>query len=300
MRLRHIEVFSAIMRTGTTSAAARLLNVSQPAVSKTLQHAEQTLGFALFRRSRGKLLPTPEALALQQEVSAFDDQLARIRRLADSLGSQSAAPLRVTATPALAHHLLPPTIALWRRKYPDTVCELDVAHTREMVHALLLNETDLGLTLQPVAHPSIVCTPVLDAGLRVIAPASWWPESLLSQPVAAEELSGQPIVAIDLRDHLGSLVSAWLGSVEPPPKVKLSVQTYGLARTLVEAGNGVAIVDSFTAKTSAEASPIGRIQVRELDMPANLKVYALTADNHPPPKMAEHLVSLLPKAARAG
>ena len=50
MRLRHIEVFNAVMLTGSVSAAARMINVTQPAVSRTLQHAELQLGFALFQR----------------------------------------------------------------------------------------------------------------------------------------------------------------------------------------------------------------------------------------------------------
>ena len=55
MRLRHIEVFNAVMQTGSVSAAARLINVTQPAVSRTLQHAELQMGFALFQRARGRL-----------------------------------------------------------------------------------------------------------------------------------------------------------------------------------------------------------------------------------------------------
>ena len=68
MRLRHIEIFQAIRQTGSVSAAAQLLHVSQPAVTKVLQHAELQLGFPLFLRVRGKLQPTPEALALEREV----------------------------------------------------------------------------------------------------------------------------------------------------------------------------------------------------------------------------------------
>ena len=51
MRLRHIEVFNAVMLTGSVSAAARMINVTQPAVSRTLQHAELQLGFPLFQRA---------------------------------------------------------------------------------------------------------------------------------------------------------------------------------------------------------------------------------------------------------
>ena len=57
MRLRHIEVFHAIMQVGTISGAAQVLHISQPAVTKVLQHCELQLGMPLFERVRGKLYP---------------------------------------------------------------------------------------------------------------------------------------------------------------------------------------------------------------------------------------------------
>lgn len=85
MRLRHIEIFQAIRQTGSVSAAAQLLHVSQPAVTKVLQHAELQLGFPLFLRIRGKLQPTPEALALEREVDKVSESLQGVRRLAQNL-----------------------------------------------------------------------------------------------------------------------------------------------------------------------------------------------------------------------
>ena len=58
MRLRQIEVFYAIMTTGSLRKAAEVLNVSQPAASKVLRYAEHSLGFALFERKGGRLVPT--------------------------------------------------------------------------------------------------------------------------------------------------------------------------------------------------------------------------------------------------
>ena len=55
MNLRHIEVFHAVYVNGSVSAAARMLNVSQPSVSKVLRHAESLLGFELFQRAAGRL-----------------------------------------------------------------------------------------------------------------------------------------------------------------------------------------------------------------------------------------------------
>ncbi len=75
MNLRHLEVFYAVMSAGSVSEAARRLNVSQPAVSNMLKHAESTLGVApLFERVGGRLKPTPEAQALLPEAaSVFTD-----------------------------------------------------------------------------------------------------------------------------------------------------------------------------------------------------------------------------------
>ena len=83
MRLRHIEVFNAIMLTGSVSAAARLINITQPAVSRTLQHAEIQLGFALFQRAKGRLTPTTEALTLYPHIERLFAQLDEVQRLAD-------------------------------------------------------------------------------------------------------------------------------------------------------------------------------------------------------------------------
>src|SRR3569833_2846759 len=85
MRLRHIEVFNAVMLTGSVSGAARLVNVTQPAVSRTLQHAEVQLGFALFHRVKNRLVPTTEALTLYPHVERLFANLDEVQRLADTL-----------------------------------------------------------------------------------------------------------------------------------------------------------------------------------------------------------------------
>ena len=155
MRLRHIEVFQAIRQTGSVSAAAQLLHVSQPAVSKVLQHAEQRLGFPLFLRVRGKLQPTPEALLLEREVDKVTESLQGVQRLAQSLRREPGQRLRIGSTPALALSLLPPVISEWTRRYPDINCELASAHSRELVQNLLMRELDVALTFKLPDHPGL-------------------------------------------------------------------------------------------------------------------------------------------------
>lgn len=61
LNLRQIEVFRAVMITGSINGAAQLLYVSQPAVSRMLSHTEARIGFQLFERVKGWLYPSPEA-----------------------------------------------------------------------------------------------------------------------------------------------------------------------------------------------------------------------------------------------
>ena len=166
MRLRHIEIFQAIRQTGSVSAAAQLLHVSQPAVTKVLQHAELQLGFPLFLRVRGKLQPTPEALALEREVEKVSESLQGVRRLAKSLRRAPGQSVRIGAIPALALSLLPPAILAWQHDYPDIACELSSDHSRELVQKLLMREIDLALTLNFSGHPGLT-TQVLANGVLV-------------------------------------------------------------------------------------------------------------------------------------
>lgn len=68
VNLRHIEIFHAIMTAGNLTEAARMLNTSQPTVSRELARFEQVLGLKLFERSRGRLHPTVQGLRLFEEV----------------------------------------------------------------------------------------------------------------------------------------------------------------------------------------------------------------------------------------
>ncbi len=87
MKLRHLEIFYAVMTCGSLSRAAEALNISQPAASKALKRRNEA-GFTLFQRVRGKLLPTSEAITLSKSAEHLSG-LDNLRLLADN-GSRSA------------------------------------------------------------------------------------------------------------------------------------------------------------------------------------------------------------------
>lgn len=294
MRLRHIEVFHAIMQVGTISGAAQVLHISQPAVTKVLQHAELQLGMPLFERVRGKLYPKPEAHRLFVETEKLNRDLQGIRRLAASLKGRAVETVRLVATPTIAISVLPEAMRLWRRDFSETRCELGTHHTSEIVNALRLGEADVAVSLQDPRHPGIVAEPIAQGALTVIAPAGTWTEEQCQQPITAEQLSGELIGLAD-RDPLGEMVVAACEAQGVQPVFRTVVQTYQIARSLVEAGAGTAVVDPFTA-ASATSSRVQR-RLWEPALPVNL--YLLTASHSPMSHGARELANCIGTVARA-
>jgi len=271
MRLRYIEMFQAVLQAETLTGAARLLNISQPAATKLLQQAERQLGFALFTRVRGRLRLTPEAVILRQRIERISDELNELKRLAGNLKPSERQVLHVVSTPTLANELIPKVITQVRERYPDTEIDLLTQHTREMLNSLLLRESDIGLTLQRIDHPAVRCEALCEGSVMVIAPRGHWPKPEVGAPFGVERLAGARVVGIAIRDDLGRKLQVHLEHLSPPPSISTWVQTYQVARSLVAAGHGLAVVDPFTARGGGEDA----IQVRPLDPTVAISLYAV-------------------------
>lgn len=293
MRLRHIEVFHAVMQAGTISGAAQMLHISQPAVTKVLQHCELQLGLPLFERIRGKLYPRPEAHRLFAETEKLTRDLAGIRRLAASLKARSVETIRVVATPSLAFSVLPGAFARWRRDFAQTQCELSTQHTGEIVSALRIGEADLGFSLQDPRHPNIVAEPLAEGPLVAVAAAGTWPASQRGRPLNTADLPDE-VIGLPGNDPLGEQLAEALEAAERHPVHRTVVQSYQLARAVVEAGGGVAVVDPFSAALPAPE----RIDRRPLHPVLPVRLYVLSASHAPLSHGARELVQRVAEVAR--
>ncbi|KAF1029299.1 MAG: Octopine catabolism/uptake operon regulatory protein OccR [Pseudomonas sp.] len=270
MRLRHLEVIQAILQTGHPGLAAEWLQLPVAEVEATLKDAEQQLGFMLFASVRGRLQATRETLALQGKMAPVYEALEPLQRLASSLKHHHAPPLRALCTQPLANQLLPHAIARLRRRFQDTPCTLASQPTRDIVKSLLLHEADLGLSLHDPEHPQIQSTQLAQGKLQLLAPHGWLKPK--QKYIALQELAGQAMVGLEGQDPLSRLLDSKLQALRPLPVVQTRVQTYQMMRSMVEAGEGLAIVDPFTAAGAREAS----LDVCPLSPPIMVTLYALT------------------------
>jgi len=252
MRLRQIEVFHAVYSSGSMTNAAALLHVSQPSVSKVLAHAEQQLGYLLFDRVKGKLVPTPEAHRLFGHVSAVYRDVDRLRHVAENLRTGSSGHIRIASTPAFGLELLPRSVASFREKQPDIVFEIETLHLDEMTEALLESRVDIGLAFEPISAPGIDAETLANSRFVVLAPndIDFGGKEIL----AAEDLGGHPFIGLNNRGPLGRALSTYLGPVESELNIVTWSETYHVAKALVACGAGVTITDEITARSGCSTN----------------------------------------------
>ncbi|WP_339531333.1 LysR substrate-binding domain-containing protein [Pseudomonas mucidolens] len=291
MRLRHIEVIQAILQTGHLGTAAEWLQLTVSDVDATLKDAERQLGFMLFASVRGRLQATREALELQSAIAPLYEALEPVQRLASSLKNHHAPPLRTLCIPPLANQLLPQSIAALRRRFQDTPCNLSSQATRDIVKSLLLGEADLGLSLHDPEHPQISSTVLAQGKLQLLAPHGWLkPRQKYS---ALQELAGQSMIGLEDQDPLSLLLASKLQALRPPPVVQTRVQTYQMMRSMVEAGEGLAIVDPFTASGGRESG----LDTCPLSPPVMVSLYALTLKGSTAPPALNALLEIITQKA---
>lgn len=278
MRLRHIEVFNAVMLTGSVSAAARLINVTQPAVSRTLQHAEIQLGFALFQRVRGRLTPTAEAQTLYPHIERLFAQLDEVQRLASSLktGRSSQNELRVLTVLALSYEVFPRAIRLFREKYPDVAVVHEALHSPQIVSSLVLQEADVGYVFSAISHPALSHEQIGERRVMCVVPKGLLgARQLKSGMLTFAQLADLPVIGLDSRDPLGVTLGHLLREGNPEIKPVMTVQTYHVALALAHHGVGVALVEGCTAASADR----GKVEVLALEpaIPVTIKALRPTA-----------------------
>ena len=291
MRLRHIEVIQAILQTGHLGTAAEWLQLPVGDVDATLKDAEQQLGFMLFASVRGRLQATRETLELQAQITTLYEALEPLQRLASRLKHHHAPPLRALCTPPLANQLLPQSIAALRRRFQDMPCNLSSQPVGEIINSLLLHEVDVGLSLRDPEHPHIQSTVLAQGKLQLLAPHGWLKPK--QKYIALQDLAGQSLIGLEGHDPLSRLLDAKLQALRPLPVVQTRVQTYPMMRGLVEAGEGLAIVDPFTALGARESG----LDACPVSPPIVVSLYALTLkDAAPSPALNALLEIVIQKA----
>ncbi|MFV8981748.1 DNA-binding transcriptional regulator YeiE [Serratia fonticola] len=183
--LRQLEVFTEVLKSGSTTQASVVLALSQSAVSAALADLEGQLKVLLFDRVGKRLVINEHGRLLYPKALALLEQAGEI----EQLFLHDSGALRIAASSTIGNYMLPEMIAHYRKDFPATALELNVGNSQEVIVAVADFRVDLGLIEGPCHMPELVTQPWLEDELVVFAAPD---NPLLQQPVTLTTLASAP------------------------------------------------------------------------------------------------------------
>ncbi|MBW6400042.1 LysR family transcriptional regulator [Roseomonas sp. HJA6] len=247
MNLRQFEVFHAIMRTGSVTGAARLLNVTQPSVSTVLKHCEAQLRFRLFNRVGGRLQPTPEALAMLPDIEAVFDRLAAVERLTQDLAGGRLGTLSVAAAFPIANSYLAQAVATFLVGRPGMRVALQSLNSPQVVDRVAAREVELGVVHEPVSRAEVETELLARTSIACVLPHAHPLAQRASVPVTA--LAGQPIITYLPQNIFRGYVDKALADAGVTPRIIAQVSVSLTGIVLAQHGAGIALVEPLMLRS---------------------------------------------------
>ncbi len=245
LNLRQIEAFRAVMRTGTVVAAADMLCVSQPAISRLVSELELRLGFGLFERRGRRLVPTAQGEQLYREVERVYLGVERIAQAAVDIRHHRSGELRVACLPALSNGALPRAIKRFHDAHPGVYLFVNSASSRQICELVATGEFDVGVVELPVSDATVAVEAVPKQPVVLLVPATH--PLAQRKRVALKALAGEPMILLSHHSPLRHALDRAFFEARVSPKVAFETPHSLLACHLAEAGLGIAVVPEQTA-----------------------------------------------------
>ena len=248
MNIRQIEAFKAVMNEGSVTQAAVALGVTQPAVSCLISNLEDSMGFMLFKRHRGRFQPTGEAEAFLEDADRLLASYSRAVRAVRDIRDLKSGSLRIAAMPALSLNFLPRLIAEFARARPEVKVSLQTRSSLQIKEWVSVQLFDIGLTELPADNPAIDCDPVSVECLCAL------PED---HPLAKKtsigplDLKGEPMIVPNPEHSAHYQLKAAFEEKGVPWSPYIECLLFAPSCRMAAEGVGITIVDPFTARDFA-------------------------------------------------
>lgn len=290
MNYRQIEVFHQIMHTGSITAAARALNLTQPAVTKILRHTEDQLKFPLFSRVKNRLVPTQDALALFPDVERVIDEMREVNQSVEDIQSARTGRLSIVTIPTLGTAFLPHIIATFVSEHPGVNLTFEVRPRRAVVQSIATQRADIGFAFLAPEHAN-VSTVELSSGDAVCIMRREHPLAGLDV-IRPTDLVAHKVILYSTDQGMRVLIDAVMADARVELTYPVEAGWISTAWSLVDRGIGVALVDDFSRLDALYPEVVRRPFLPGI----NLTAEALTTRNKPMSRLAKAFLQTVSKA----
>jgi len=240
---RQIDAFKTVVQTGTVTESARMLGISQPAVSRLISDFESEVGFQLFSRSGRNLKATPEAMLLVEEVRRALSGLEQIKHTASAIKNFRHAQLRLISTPAFSTLIAPTLIRKFADRQPEAMVSLEVQSTDLAIEWMVSQNIDFGIAPATLVNPATRSHPLSEARSICVFPHGHRLEGKKS--VKPQDLEGESFVSYLPDSQFRFEVDQIFTRAKVKRRLQYEARTTDAIARLVAQGLGVSIIVSM-------------------------------------------------------
>ncbi|MGN6257977.1 MAG: LysR substrate-binding domain-containing protein [Solirubrobacterales bacterium] len=290
--LAELRAFCAAVDLGSLGKAARLLRVSQPALSKRLRALEALCGSRLLERSTRGVEPTAAGRELYEAARRLLSEAEAIEALMDGFGAEQA-PVRLAVSPTMAEFVLPPLLVEFESRHDHHLSiELAIANSAAARSLTLEGRADLGLVAAGAGPSDGLCeSPFCEDEIVIAVPETHpWAELDAVDPSA---LVSTPLIMRDPGASSRRVVSEGLeaqGLSPAPPLAEIGSTTAAIAAALSE---GAPLLVSSLALDGPQGRGLETRRVAGLSFPRRFVLIHGGEESLPPAAkaLAHHLLA---------
>lgn len=293
LNLDYLRAFAAVIEHGGFSAAARRLDLTQPAVSLQIRQLETRLGVRLVERVGRRARPTAAGAELLERARLID---AAVAGAVDAMARHATGALgrvRLGTSATVCTYLLPPLLRDLRRRFPTLEITVTTGNAHDIVKAVDDNLIDVGLVTLPVSGRMLQITPVADDEFVVIAPR----ELRLPSPATAVALAELPMLMFEPGGNTRRIVDQWFARSRVALAPVMSLGSVEAIKELVGVGLGCAILPRIAVRQAKER---GAFVVRPLSPRLHRKLGVVIRRDKQLTRGLRETVSVLGRLSGAG
>ncbi|WP_245964711.1 LysR substrate-binding domain-containing protein [Trinickia dinghuensis] len=236
--------------------AAKMLFVTQSAVSKIMREFEQEVGFELFSRRKGGLLPTAEAKALCVEVERVFVGLDQVVRTAERIRLGQQGRLRIVAMSTVSCGFLQSVIAEFREQHPKVSVSIETYNSHEVTNLVASGLFDLGFATSPVDTDQVVAESLWKVRCVCILP----PQHRLARrrTVTPADLRDENFISLGSGNTTRLAIDSAFRSENIHRTTEMEAGWSIAVSAMVSSGLGVSVIDPFTAQVAKQCGCVVR------------------------------------------
>ncbi|HLR61536.1 MAG TPA: LysR family transcriptional regulator [Lentibacillus sp.] len=270
MNIETFKMFCLVVDMGSVSQAANLSFVSQPAVTKQIQHLENTYGALLFERKDGRLSLTKNGEILYPYARSIVDEYNRSQESIQERLDDANTRLTVGASYTIGEYLLPSLMGKFKKKHPKLKLSLSINNTPKILDELANDVLDLALVEGVIQDEDLLAESFADDELVLIHPPDHpWNNR---EEITIEEITHERMLWRETTSGTRLIIEKILKDHNVLDKIDndMVLGTTQAIKSAVAAGLGVSIVSRLTVAQELKQGTLKEISIRNTDLKRDL------------------------------